>query len=320
MASSTARILALLESLQAQPVATGRELAGRLGIDARTLRRYIAALQELGIPVEGQRGVGGGYRLRPGYRLPPLMLTDDEAVVVALGLVAARRFGLDTESEAAGGALAKIHRVLPVELRRQVEALESTLGFTAAPTTGAPVPGDTALLLADAVRRRRRVRTGYRSFSGATSVRELSPHGLVVHAGRWYLAAYDHGREDARTFRVDRMSRATIADEAALAPADGFDAVAHVSRSLARVPWTWEVEVLLHIPLARATELVPPTLAELAAVDGRTLLRIRVESLDWMASLLAGLGCDFTVRRPDELRASIGDLVGRLLAARDGAE
>jgi predicted DNA-binding transcriptional regulator YafY len=116
------------------------------------------------------------------------------------------------------------------------------------------------------------------------------------------------------------MSRATIADEAALAPADGFDAVAHVSRSLARVPWTWEVEVLLHLPLARATELVPPTLAELAAVDGRTLLRIRVESLDWMASLLAGLGCDFTVRRPDELRASIGDLVGRLLAARDGAE
>jgi predicted DNA-binding transcriptional regulator YafY len=245
------------------------------------------------------------------------MLTDDEAVVVALGLVAARRFGLDTESEAAEGALAKIHRVLPVELRRQVEALESTLGFTAAPTTGAPVPGDTALLLADAVRRRRRVRTGYRSFSGATSVRELSPHGLVVHAGRWYLAAHDHGREDARTFRVDRMSRATISDEAALAPPDGFDAVAHVSSSLARVPWTWEVEVLLHLPLARATELVPPTLAELAGVDGRTLLRIRVESLDWMASLLAGLGCDFTVRRPDELRAGIGDLADRLLAARD---
>jgi predicted DNA-binding transcriptional regulator YafY len=316
--SSTARILELLESLQAQPVATGRELAGRLGIDARTLRRYVAALQELGIPVEGQRGVGGGYRLRPGYRLPPLMLTDDEAVVVALGLVAARRFGLDTESAAAEGALAKIHRVLPVELRRQVEALESTLGFTAAPTTGAPVPGDTALLLADAIRRRRRVRTGYRSFSGATSVRELSPHGLVVHAGRWYLAAHDHGRDDARTFRVDRMSRAAIADDTALAPPDGFDAVAHVSSSLAQVPWTWEVEVLLHIPLSSATELVPSTLAELADVDGKTLLRIRVESLDWTASLLAGLGCDFTVRRPHELRASIGELAARLAAAGGG--
>ena len=317
MASSTARILALLESLQAQPVATGRELADRIGIDARTVRRYIAALQELGIPVEGQRGVGGGYRLRPGYRLPPLMLTDDEAVVVALGLVAARRFGLDTESAAAEGALAKIHRVLPVELRRQVEALESTLGFTAAATSGAPVPGDTALLLADAIRRRRRVRATYRSFSGATSLRELSPHGLVVHAGRWYLAAHDHGRDDARTFRVDRMSRATIADEAAVAPPDGFDAVAHVSSSLARVPWTWEVEVVLHVPLGHARERIPPTLAELAETDGDTLLLMRVESLDWMASLLAGLDFDFTIRKPDELRAGVGELAGRLLAARD---
>jgi predicted DNA-binding transcriptional regulator YafY len=318
VASSTARILALLESLQAQPVATGRELADRLGIDPRTLRRYVAALQELGIPVEGQRGVGGGYRLRPGYRLPPLMLTDDEAVVVALGMVAARRFGLDTESAAADGALAKIHRVLPVELRRRVEALESTLGFTAAPTAGAPVPGDTALLLADAIRRRRRVRTGYRSFSGATSVRELSPHGLVVHAGRWYLAAHDHGREDARTFRVDRMSRTSVAEEAALPPPDGFDAVAYVSSSLARVPWTWEVEVLLDLPPARAAELISPTLAELEDAEGRTLLRMRVESLDWTAGLLAGLGCDFTVRRPDELRASIGDLARRLERAAEG--
>jgi predicted DNA-binding transcriptional regulator YafY len=320
VASPTARLLALLETLQAQPVATGRELAGRLDVDIRTLRRYVAALQELGIPVEGQRGVGGGYRLRPGYRLPPLMLTDDEAVVVALGLVAARRFGLDTESAAAEGALAKIHRVLPVELRRRVEALESTLGFTAAATAGAPVPGDTVLLLADAIRRRRRVRTGYRSFSGATSVRDLSPHGLVVHAGRWYLAAHDHGRDDARTYRVDRMSRTTIGDDPALAPADGFDAVAHVSRALARVPWTWEVEVVLHVPLDRAAERIPPTLGELTELDGGTLLRMRVESLDWMASLLAGLGCDFTVRRPAELRGSLGELVDRLLAARDGAE
>lgn len=317
MASPTARLLALLETLQSQPVATGRELAGRLGIDPRTLRRYVAALQELGIPVEGQRGVGGGYRLRPGYRLPPLMLTDDEAVVVALGLVAAQRFGLDTESAAADGALAKVHRVLPVELRRRVEALENTLAFTAAATAGAPVPGDTALLLADAIRRRRRVRTTYRSFSGATSVRELSPHGLVVHAGRWYLAAHDHGRDDARTFRVDRMSRATIADEPAVAPPDRFDAVAHVSGSLARVPWTWEVEVVLHAPLARVGERVAPTLAELSETDGGTLLRMRVESLDWMASLLAGLGVDFTISRPDELRASVGELAGRLLAARE---
>ena len=210
MGSPTSRLLELLELLQARPVVTGREIAERLGVDARTVRRYLTVLQELGIPVEGQRGVGGGYRMRPGYRLPPLMLGDDEAVVVVLGLLAARRPGLDTSSAAAERALEKIHRVLPVELRRRVEALERTLGFTGGPTSGAPVPGETVLLLADAVRRGRRVRSTYRSYAGEPSRRELSPFGLVVHAGRWYLAAYDHGRSDLRTFRIDRMSRVSV--------------------------------------------------------------------------------------------------------------
>jgi predicted DNA-binding transcriptional regulator YafY len=315
VASPTSRLLALLETLQAQPVVTGGELADRLGIDVRTLRRYVAALQELGIPIDGQRGVGGGYRLRPGYRLPPLMLSDDEAVVVVLGLVAARRFGLDTESAAAEGALAKIHRVLPARLRTQVEALEAALGFTAATSAGIPVPGDTVLLLAEAIRRRRRVVTQYRSYSGATARRELSPHGLVVHAGRWYLAAHDHGRGELRTFRIDRMSATTTADKPALAAPDGFDAVAYVSSSLARVPWTWEVEVALDLTAAQAAERIPATLGELEERDGETVLRMRVESLDWMASLLAGLGCGFTVRRPDELRTSVRELAARLAAA-----
>ncbi|MGH3042035.1 MAG: helix-turn-helix transcriptional regulator [Gaiellaceae bacterium] len=315
MASPTSRLLALLESLQAQPVATGGELAERLGVDVRTLRRYIAALQELGIPIEGQRGVGGGYRLRPGYRLPPLMLSDDEAVVVVLGLVAARRFGLDTENAASEGALTKIHRVLPTRLRTQVEALETALGFTAATSGGVPVAGDTVLLLAEAIRRRRRVLTEYRTHSGATTRRKLSPHGLVVNAGRWYLAAHDHGRGEPRTFRIDRMSGTTTGDEPSLAPPEDFDAVAYVSSSLARVPWTWEVEVALDLPAARAAERIPATLGELAEEEGETVLRMRVESLDWMASLLAGLGCTFTIRRPDELRASVRDLAARLAAA-----
>jgi predicted DNA-binding transcriptional regulator YafY len=315
MGSPTSRLLELLELLQARPVVTGREIADRLGVDARTVRRYLTVLQELGIPVEGQRGVGGGYRMRPGYRLPPLMLGNDEAVVVVLGLLAARRLGLDTSSAAAEGALEKIHRVLPAELRRRVEALERTLGFTAGPTSGAPVPGETVLLLADAVRRGRRVRATYRSYAGESSRRELSPFGLVVHAGRWYLAAHDHGRADLRTFRIDRMSRVSVGDADAAAPPDGFDAVAHVSVSLARVPWTWEVEVVLDLPAERAAERVPATLAELTPADGGTLLRMRVESLDWTASLLAGLGCGFTINSPEELRASVRELGARLAAA-----
>jgi predicted DNA-binding transcriptional regulator YafY len=310
----TSRLLELLELLQARPVMTGREIADRLAIDARTVRRYIAALQELGIPVEGQRGVGGGYRMRPGFRLPPLMLSDDEAVAVVFGLVAARQLGFDTTADPVDSALTKIHRVLPDTLRRQVEALETTLGFTASETAGAPVSGDTVLLLADAIRRRRRLRAGYRSHEGAVTERELSPHGLVVHSGRWYLAAFDHTRDDLRTFRVDRMHDTAVTGEPALTPPEGFDAVAHVSTSLARVPWDWEVEVLLALPVDKAARRIPPTLGELFETDGGTLLRMRVGSLDWMASVLAGLDCDFEVRRPDELRASVRALGERLLA------
>ncbi len=311
MASPTARLLELLELLQARPLTTGREIADRLGIDPRTARRYIDVLQELGIPVEGQRGVGGGYRIRPGYRLPPLMLADDEAVVVVLGLLATRGSRPDGAPDAVDGALAKINRVLPSTLRRQVEALEETLSFTR--TTGA-APADAAavLLVADAIRRRRRLRSAYRAFSGEESERDLSPHGLVVHSGRWYLAAYDHNRDDLRTFRVDRMSRTALVEAACVPPPEGFDAVAYVSRSLASVPWTWEVEALLDLPIDVAARRIPATLGELIDDPEGTLLRMRVDSLDWMASVLAGLDCAFTIRRPDELRTSVRALADRL--------
>src|SRR5262245_55761874 len=309
----TARLLELLELLQTRPLTTGGEIADRLAIDGRTVRRYIAALQELGIPVEGQRGVGGGYRVRPGYRLPPLMLSDDEAVIVVLGLMAARRQGLDTEAGSVEGALTKIHRVLPDLLRRRVEALETTLGFTAAERSGAPVAGDTVLLLADAVRRGRRVHTAYRSYGGERTRRDLSPYGLVVHAGRWYLAAHDHLRDDLRTFRIDRMSSTRIVDGAATPAPDGFDAVEHVSRSLARVPWGTEVEVTLDLPVDQAARRLPATLAELVETREGTLLRMRADSLDWMAGTLASLGCAFTVHAPDQLRDSIRALAARLV-------
>jgi predicted DNA-binding transcriptional regulator YafY len=315
MATPTSRLLELLELLQTQPLTTGQQVADQLGIDRRTVRRYVATLQELGIPVEGERGVGGGYRVRPGFRLPPLMLSDEEAIVVVLGLLAARRLGLDTPSESVEGALTKIHRVLPDAIRRRVEALEETLEFTTSAKIGAPVPGDTVLLLAEAIRRRKRVHMRYRTFEGEETQRELSAHGLVVHSGRWYLAAFDHGRDDMRTFRVDRMDRARVGDDAAVDAPPDFSAVEHVSRSLARTPWQWEVAVLLHLPLEEASRRIPATLAELAETNGGTLLRMRAGSLDWMASVLAGLDCEFTISAPDELRSSVAVLAARLAAA-----
>ena len=312
MQTPTARLLELLELLQARPLTTGSEIAEHLEIDRRTVRRYIAALQDMDIPVEGQRGVGGGYRVRPGYRLPPLMLSDDEAVVIVLGLIAARRQGLDSGEGAADGALTKIHRVLPDLLRRRVEALETTLGFTATPRAGAPVAGDTVLLLADAVRRGRRVRTSYKAYSGERTRRELSPYGLVVHSARWYLAAHDHLRDALRTFRVDRMSSIAVLRGAAAAAPEGFDAAEHVSASLAQVPWGHEVEVVLDLSLDEASRRLPRTLASLAETDEGTLLRMQVGSLEWMAGVLAGLGCGFEIRSPDELRQHVSELARRL--------
>jgi predicted DNA-binding transcriptional regulator YafY len=311
----TARLLDLLELLQSQTLTTGTEIADRLEIDRRTVRRYVSALQDLGIPIEGQRGVGGGYRIRPGFRLPPLMLDDDEAVIVALGVVAAGQIGLAGSTESIAGALAKIHRVLPDGLRRRVEALEATLDFTTSAPAGAPVTGETVLLLAEATRRRRRLRITYRSFAGEVTRRDLSPHGLVVHSGRWYLAAYDHGRDDMRTFRVDRMRRAALAKGSAIEPPEGFDAVAYISRSLARTPWRHEVEVLLDLSLEEARQRLPATLAELAEAETGTLLRMRVGSLDWMAQVLAGLDCVFTIREPEELRARVRALAERLVSS-----
>jgi len=311
----TARLLELLELLQTQTLTTGTEIADRFGVDRRTVRRYISALHELGIPIEGQRGVGGGYRIRPGFRLPPLMLDDDEAVVVALGVVAAGQLGLAGSSESVDGARAKIHRVLPDGLRRRVETLEATLDFTTSAPTGAPVAGETVLLLAEAIRRRRRLRVGYRSFAGEITRRDLSPHGLVVHSGRWYLAAHDHDRDDMRTFRVDRMRRVAVAKQPAITPPEGFDSVAYISRSLARTPWRHEVEVLLDLALEEAKRRLPATLAELVETDGGTLLRMRVGSLDWMARILAGLDCSFTIREPEELRASVRAVADRLVSS-----
>jgi len=312
MPTPTSRLLDLLELLQSRPLTTGREVADRLGVDPRTVRRYMNALEDLGIPIEGQRGVGGGYRVRPGFRLPPLMLDDDEAVAVSLGLLAASRLRLAGEEAAVGRALDKVHRVLPETIRRRIEALETTVAFASPQSTGSPIRSETALLLADAIHRRRRLRLAYVSFGGERTERLLSPYALVIHGGRWYLVAHDHLRDDLRTFRADRCSDIAIADGILKPAPKGLDAVDIVSRSFARIPRRWEVVVLLGLPIEAAAARLPSTLAELAPAAGGTRLRMRVDSLDWTATVLAGLGCDFTVEGPGELVDAVRRVADRL--------
>jgi predicted DNA-binding transcriptional regulator YafY len=312
MSRPATRLLGFLELLEGRPSVTGAEAADVLGVDARTVRRYVGALQELGIPVDGQRGAGGGYRLRPGYRLPPLMLGEDEATAVIAGLLATRRLGL----AGAEPALAKVRRVLPAALRRRAEALEAVLAFGDAAGVTVPPVGETLLVLADAARRHRRVRAAYTPASGAAAAREreVDPFGVVVHGGRWYVSARDARSGETRTFRADRFSAVVLGAPAPPPPA-GFDVVATVSRSLARVPYAHAISVRFDAPLAHVRDRIPATMAELTPDGDATLLHMRADSLRWVAELLAGVGAPFTVREPAALRAEVRAVAELLMAS-----
>lgn len=312
MSHPTIRVLAMLELLQARRQLSGAELAAGLGVDQRTVRRYALRLADLGIPVTAERGRYGGYRLLPGYRLPPLMLTDDEAAAVVIGLLAAERLGQPVAGIST--ALAKIQRVLPATLSERVAALRQTLDFTQYQRKPA-VAGDTGtvLTLAQAASQHQRVRLRYRSHAEQDSERDLDPYGLVLHSGRWYVTGRDGKSGELRTFRVDRVSEALLSGVSFDPPAD-FDPVQHVTRSLAAVPYAHDIEVVLATTLANAQRRIPPTVATLAETEGGVLLTGRAEHLPGLAAMLAGLGWPFTVRRPAALRDEVRALSDRLRA------
>lgn len=312
MTRPTARVLAMLELLQTGGQRTVGDLADRLGVDERTVRRYAEHLADLGIPVQAQRGRYGGYRLSPGYKLPPLMLTDDEAVAVVLGLKAAERAGLATTAHAAtASALAKVSRVLPQALGQRLDSLLSSAQFTTSVRATAPAGADTLLGLASAAQARRTVVFAYTAWDGRESQRELDVYGLVFHSGRWYVTGHDHGRHDVRTFRLDRIASVDQRDSSYVVPAD-FDARTQVVSGIAAVGWSHEVSVVLRTTLAQAGERLLRSAGRLSEhVDG-VLLETRAERLDGMACMLAGLGWDFEVITPDALRDEVLALSDRL--------
>jgi predicted DNA-binding transcriptional regulator YafY len=312
LARPTARVLALLEILQAGGGFTVADLAGRLGVDERTVRRYAAHLADLGIPVEARRGRYGGYRLAPGYKLPPLMLTDEEAVAVMLGLVAANRAGLATAGGASTeSATAKIRRVLPAVLARRIDSLLATVDFTAQVRQPASPDIEVLLVLADAARHQQPVNIAYTTWHGRSGERRLDPYGLVFHAGRWYVTGHDHHRGAVRTFRLDRIGTARPVPGRFDIPA-GFDPTTQVLAGLAAVPYAHDLSVVLHTSLAQARRRIPPSVGTLTEVPDGVRLTARVERLDGAAQMLAGLGWPFTVDRPDALKDEIRALATRL--------
>ena len=208
MARPTARVLALLEILQTGGTHTAAELAARLGVDERTARRYVEHLVDLDVPVWAERGRYGGFRLAPGFRMPPLMLTHDEALAVLLGLVVAGRSGLvPSAGTATESAAAKVRRVLPQRLGARLEALLETVGFTAPSRRASQAETDVLLAVAEAARDRHAVAVTYRSADGRQSERIVEPYGVVAHSGRWYVTGADSGSGEERTFRLDRIGR-----------------------------------------------------------------------------------------------------------------
>jgi predicted DNA-binding transcriptional regulator YafY len=302
MANTSSRTLRLLSLLQTHRYWPGAELAGRLGVSVRTLRRDIDRLRELGYPVEASRGVDGGYQLAAGAALPPLVLDDEEAVALAVGLQAAAQGGVAGIAESSVRALAKVVQVMPPRLRRRVDALRAmtvpVIWDGTAPTT------DPAVLtsLAQACRDTERLEFGYTAASGERTDRHVEPLRLVSLGRRWYLVAYDLARHDWRSFRADRIAgpRTTGARflPRTLPAADAAD---FVRASMEQVPTWYAVEVLVDAPVARVQAVVSRWGTAEDAGDGRCRLHMRVDSLDWPAMLLGALGADFEVVSPPEL-------------------
>jgi predicted DNA-binding transcriptional regulator YafY len=313
-----ARVLTVLELLQSRRTMSARELARRLEVDERTVRRYVATLQGMGMPVEGERGRYGGYALKPGYKLPPLMFTDEEALGLALGLLAARRAGLAEVAPAVEGALAKLERVMPEPVRGRVRALEDIVTAVDA-RPAALAAGSIVLTLSTAVRESRRVRIRYSSSSGETG-RDIDPYAVIQREGYWYAFGYCHLREDVRLFRVDRVLEAEPLERTFVRPPE-MDSPEQVLAALAVTgDDRWSVEVLLEATAEEVRPNIPAIGMALEEDEQGVVLRASTSDLDWVAHVLAGLYCAFVVRKPPELREALRRRAADLLAQAEATE
>jgi predicted DNA-binding transcriptional regulator YafY len=313
----TQRLLRMLALLPARPVWTAEELAERLEVTTRTVRRDVAKLRELGYAVDAEPGRYGGYRLARGQVLPPLVLTDEEAVAVAVGLRGATVSGVGRLDDSAVTALAKLEQVLPSRLRERVAAIGADtihLGGSSHAVVDATVLADLAL----ACRRDERVLLGYRDREGTRTRRDVDPHEVVHAAGRWYLVARDVRKGEWRTFRIDRVTD-VLPTAVRTGLVDPPDAAALVAEALTFGPYRWRATVRLVLPLEEARYRVSPAFTHLEADGDTTLLSLGADSLDWLARFIVSIGCDVEVVEPLELGDELRRLGERLRETADAA-
>jgi predicted DNA-binding transcriptional regulator YafY len=309
---TSSRLLTLLSLLQARRDWPGGELAHRLEVSGRTIRRDVERLRGLGYPVESLTGPAGGYRLRAGTAMPPLLLDDDEAIAIAVGLRTAARASVTGIEETSVRALVKLEQVLPTHLRRRVSALQAAT--TTLPAGGPTVDPQALTAIAAACRDFECVRFAYRGRDGVASRREAEPHSLVNLGRRWYLVAWDRGRRDWRTFRVDRLS-GPASTGVRFTPRDlpATDAASYVSQSLSAAPNRYEARVTLHAPADTIRKRVPAYWGTIEPLDDeRCEYRTGDDDLDWLAVRVAMLGVDFDVHEPPELAEHLLLLARRL--------
>ncbi|WP_149194993.1 helix-turn-helix transcriptional regulator [Luteimonas suaedae] len=315
MLDTSARLLRLLTLLQVRRFWSGAELAERLQVTPRTVRRDADRLRTLGYPVRSSSGLAGGYQLGAGATLPPLLLEDDEALAVSLGLRMAATGTVAGMEESAVRALAKLEQVLPTRLRKRVRALHAAVAPLG--MAGPRVSSEVLTTLGGACRGEQRVSFRYRAHDGESSERDLEPHGLVCTGARWYLVGWDLQRQDWRTFRVDRIE-ARIATGQRFVPRQipGGDLAAYVSRTVSSNPYPVRARIVLHAPLARMAEEIPPTVARLERIDDeRCLLEAGAHSPEVLAYHIALLGVEFEVLDPPELAEHLAAMAGRLARA-----
>ncbi|MFE2882947.1 helix-turn-helix transcriptional regulator [Streptomyces graminifolii] len=315
-----ARLLQLLSLLQTPREWPGGELADRLGVSRRTVRRDVDRLRELGYPVQASLGSDGGYRLVAGKAMPPLVLDDEEAVAIAVGLRAGAGHALEGVDEASVRALAKLEQVLPSRLRHRVATLQAaTTPLTSG--DGASIAPETLTVMASTVAGQERLRFAYRTKDGTESRRLTEPYRLVSTGRRWYLVAYDLDREDWRTFRVDRVSR-PFATGARFTPRElpTGNAAEYLRQSMYRRQETYEYTVTFAASADAVAASIPAWLGapEPLGDDSCRLRATTGDAVDWLAVRLAMLGYEFTVQGPTELASCVRELGERLIRAGGG--
>jgi predicted DNA-binding transcriptional regulator YafY len=307
------RVLTLLEILQTRDYVGGAELAERLEVDLRTVQRYMVRLKDLHIPIDSSPGVGGAYRLRPGYRLPPLLLTNEEAFALSLGLRALRQLGLAAFAPATESTLAKLGRVLPHAIHESIRTVDDVVAVEPGPWV-VSTPVDLLIRVASAIRTGKRVRFRYQAHDGTISQRQIEPHGVLHTDGRWYVIGHCLLRKDRRTFRLDRVSHLEISKASFKRPTD-FDARQFLAQRMPFLQTDYQIDVWIDTPFEQATALFAPWRVATEAEGEGTRLRCGRDKLEMFAGMLLATGCRIVVHSPPELRTTFRELGRRAVEA-----